>query len=260
MLFRAGRYAIRVCGPDVPASRVQAENDIVAALEIAGVPCIIVLGTVAVDGHTATVIPWLESVRPATWADVGRLAAAMHRVAAPPATPRFDMLGVTRGRLTRLRTEQAATPAELEAAAALQRAETTCERAEQFAARSPRLVHGDLTPGNVLVTEAGPTLHDFENSGAGHPARDLLRPWHGAVRFAGRGAEAAVEFETAYRAAGGASVDRELLRELYCGIDVVGAVWCLAGRALDPVRFTAEAGVRMTTLEQPSGVPTWSAL
>ena len=121
------------------------------------------------------------------------------------------------------------------------------------------IVHGDLTPGNVLVSASGPHLHDFENAGVGPVLWDLVRPARGASRFAGRDIRDRDEFFDAYRGAGGAA-DMSQVQALAPVVDVIGAVWCLAGWALDPARFSQEARNRMETVAAGrASAPTWTA-
>jgi aminoglycoside phosphotransferase (APT) family kinase protein len=43
--------------------------------------------------------------------------------------------------------------------------------------RPGRLVHGDLHPGNVVLSSAGPVLIDWTNAATGHPACDTATTW-----------------------------------------------------------------------------------
>jgi len=42
---------------------------------------------------------------------------------------------------------------------------------------APRLLHGDLHPGNVLMSPAGPVLIDWDNASAGPRAADVAETW-----------------------------------------------------------------------------------
>ena len=57
------------------------------------------------------------------------------------------------------------------------------------------LLHGDLHPGNVILSPAGPVVIDWTNAGAGDPALDVALVW---VICAGVGDPSAEKFASAF--------------------------------------------------------------
>lgn len=195
----------------------------------------------------------------ATPADLGTLAARLHQVSVPDWLPALDPLVNTRRRIAALPGLAVATGAEVRLL------EGTLAAAEEVwgeisghdAARV--VVHGDLTAGNVLTTRSqAHILLDWENSGVGAGVWDAAKLAGGIIRF-GRGAGGWHEFATAYRHRGGPAriTGGGDLLSVY---DLIGTVWTVYGRALDPDRYTAESHVRLATLTDPDQAPRWRPL
>lgn len=91
----------------------------------------------------------------------GRLQAGLHRLSAPPGTPRLT--DVIREHLR-------------DAGVALE----VARRTEARLAALPdgaRLLHGDFHPGNVMLGAQGPVVIDWENATSGPPPADLAMTW-----------------------------------------------------------------------------------
>lgn len=136
---------------------------------------------VFLDGVAWLVTMWalLEPVAPVGAQALGQAARALHRRSlgfheqasgAEPRVPLADPLGAARALLAR--PHRFLTPADQAGLNAL--VEQLTQRWEAELATAPRaLVHGDLHPGNVVVTAAGPVLVDLEYAGVGPVGLDL---------------------------------------------------------------------------------------
>jgi aminoglycoside phosphotransferase (APT) family kinase protein len=106
--------------------------------------------------------------------------------------------------------------------------------------RAGRLLHGDLHPGNVLLTATGPVLIDWTNAGSGPSAFDTATTWLVLACLD------PPEPEVGSRLA---AVRRPLLDGFLAGIDRSAAVAAMpqvaAGRIADPATTDAE----MTRIE-----------
>lgn len=246
VLYRSGPCALRVTGPELNAAAVAAMGRLAHWLNGHEVPTI---GTSEViadhSGYTVAVSDWLEADRVATAAETGTLAAACHRVPLASWMPPFDPLAATR---PRLRTLEGAGLSRGERAL-LHETHRQAEAAVVALAGSDRvaLVHGDLTDHNILYSAGVAWLHDLESAGCGHPWWDLARYRHASLRFTG--AYDWDEYASGYRTAGGDVPGEEDLAQLLVVTDLIGVVWALAGRALDPDRFATQARIRLASLE-----------
>jgi aminoglycoside phosphotransferase (APT) family kinase protein len=120
------------------------------------------------------------------------------------------------------------------------------------------LVHGDLTPGNVLIGDSGPILHDFENIGVGPVCWDLVRPVHAANRYTKEGDEVDA-FLNAYTGHGGVP-DMDMVESLAKVMDLLSTLWSLAGRLLAPEDYARAASVRLNTLATGTVSEPWPSL
>ena len=131
-----------------------------------------------------------------------------------------------------------------------------------FATATPTaLVHGDLHPGNVLMTRRGPVLADLELAGVGPVAYDLV-PAVVAVQRYGEPARSLAEYGRAYGQPVAPAARHGVLRDTY---EMWLTAWALANRHLD-ARHDLEARRRLARWTPvplrpgPLGAPHWSLL
>jgi|694.fasta_scaffold11004_5 hypothetical protein len=123
------------------------------------------------------------------------------------------------------------------------------------------LVHGDLHPGNVLMTRRGPVLADLELAGVGPVAYDLV-PAVVAVQRYGEPARSLAEYARAYGQPIAPAARHGVLRDTY---EMWLTAWALANRHLD-ARHDLEARRRLARWTPvplrpgPLGAPHWSLL
>ena len=111
-----------------------------------------------------------------------------------------------------------------------------------------RLVHGDLTTDNVVVTRRGPLLVDLEMSGVGPASWDLVVPAVATRRFG----QPEADFRAVLEAYGQDPTGWdgfELLCETY---ELLVVAWCVHCSGLSP-RMNEEARLRIGTLLGGSG-------
>jgi aminoglycoside phosphotransferase (APT) family kinase protein len=156
-----------------PGARALAEKEAVAlrAAAVAGAPAPAAFEVVEVDGRPGLVMERLDgadllmSLGARPWTvfsaarTLGRLHAELAEVEAPVGLP--GLFEALRGKL-----ESPLVPGEV------------CERALEaleLLAAGDRLCHGDMHPGNVLMTSSGPRVIDWTNAAFGPPAADVAR-------------------------------------------------------------------------------------
>ncbi|HEU4842593.1 MAG TPA: aminoglycoside phosphotransferase family protein [Ilumatobacteraceae bacterium] len=187
-LFAAGDVVLRVGRPTAPASAAVALADVLRA---AGIPAPEPVEASAVEHGDLAVTAWerldLLDVAP-DWRAVGALVAKVHALdpASLPAAyprPRYDAFPWWR------LDEQLAAVADVVDDAARDGLARAIERTRGWAGATDLVVcHGDLHPGNVVVTADGPVLLDWDLLCAGPPQWDhgmLLRVerWGGDPRW-----------------------------------------------------------------------------
>jgi len=128
----------------------------------------------------------------------------------------------------------------------------------------PRLIHGDFRLGNFIVDEQGlAAVIDWELAHRGDPAEDIgwlcIRSWRfGNDELAAAGLGELDEFQSAYEASGGASIDRQRVRYWEVFGNVKWAIIC-AGQAHDHL-----TGVRrsheLASLGRRVCAPEWDLL
>lgn len=172
-VYRYGNGAVvKVPRPQVPDRWVQLEAEYTAAISSTPVPSPAVLDVTEVDGRTAIVFEHIDG--PSMWELmrssnrsiehlVLELAECQRTIFAtgPPA-------GVD-GLLDRLLVKLDAV--EQIGAEERREARTTALDLPHGAA----LLHGDLHPGNVLMTDDGPVAIDWFDAAIGHPVADVVR-------------------------------------------------------------------------------------
>lgn len=175
---------VKVPRPQVPRHWASKEARFTAAVRRLGAPAPEVIEVVEVDGRDAIVFERVEGrsmwdlilEAPAEVDDRGRELAEIHRrILRCGLPPGID------GLVDRIRSK-------IEAAPDLSDADRT--EAVAVVGRLPRgaaLLHGDLHPGNVLMSADGPVVIDWFDASIGHPVADvvrssiLMRPLDGAA-------------------------------------------------------------------------------
>ena len=163
---------VKVPRPDVPDHWVALEAEFTAAVRTLHVPAPTVIDVVEIDGRTAIVLELIEGR--SLWEHIvdephrvrefaGVLADTQRAIFA--AGPPEGLDGLV-DRMCR----------KIDDVAGL----TDDERAEaaDLAVRQPRgaaLLHGDLHPGNLLMTHDGPIVIDWFDASIGHPVADVVR-------------------------------------------------------------------------------------
>lgn len=172
-VYEYGRGSVvKVPRPNVPAPWASEEARFTLAVRELGGPAPQVLEVVQVAGRDAIVFERVEG--PSMWElirenpdDVdalGRELAEVHlRVV------RTGLPGSVAGLVDRMRTK-------IDAVSLL----TDAERQEALRAlaalpRGAALLHGDLHPGNVLMSPGGPVVIDWYDAAIGHPVADVVR-------------------------------------------------------------------------------------
>jgi len=169
--FGAGAV-VKVPRPDVPDHWAQLEADYTAAVRTLDVPAPSVIDLVEIDGRHAIVFEriggrsmWEHMLDdPKRITEFARLLAETHRrifAAGPP-----DAL---EGLIDRMQKKLA----DVEQISVAERAES-CELAISLP-KGAALLHGDLHPGNVLMTGDGPVVIDWFDASIGHPVGDIVR-------------------------------------------------------------------------------------
>lgn len=163
---------VKVPRDEVPDSWLQFEAEMTAAVRGAGVPSPKVRDVVSWNGRIAVVFEringpsmWEQILeQPATAAAEARNLAAIHTellaTGLPPGPP--DLVDRIQKKVA---TAEALTSAER-------------AQAHDLAAALPHgaaLLHGDLHPGNVLLSATGPILIDWFDAAIGHPVADIGR-------------------------------------------------------------------------------------
>lgn len=192
--FASGDIVIRVGWPEAPAEIGLELLDALTAIGIA-VPTPLPLAPVRADGLTAIALRRLEAVdRPVDWTAVGRMIARLHALdpdsipagypLVDPATlPWWDVVTVLEG------LEVAAGFTDLVDEGSRDALRAAVERSRSWLAQVTDgervLCHGDLHPGNVLMTSDGPVVLDWDlmalapGSWDHIPLLAVIGPWGG---------------------------------------------------------------------------------
>ena len=195
---------IKVTRPTVPEHWPAREARYTAAVRELGAPAPRVHGIVQVEGRDAVVF---ERVRgPSMWealvddpsraADFGHQLASIHQQILRAGLP-LGLVGIVDRMETKIGEVQSFRPSE----------RTEAVRAVGELPRGAALLHGDLHPGNVLMSPSGPAVIDWFDAAVGHPVADvvrsslLIRPFDRAVdrpHMPGASAEMLSELHDAY--------------------------------------------------------------
>ena len=152
VVLRAGHHAVKVYPPGTDAAHLHRTAHALAGTRTALLP---VAGPVVTSSGVVSVSPWLSDRRPVCWAGTGRLLRAFHAEHAHADVPAWDPLR-----------RVVALSADLpdEAAAVLLAARRTLLDA-LAGLHSPLgvgVVHGDVSPANVMRRPDGPVLIDLD--------------------------------------------------------------------------------------------------
>lgn len=158
--------------PGVPRDWLRFEAELTAAVRAAGVPAPLVRDLIEIDTRTALVLEYIDG--PSMWelmvdqpleaAALAQQLASIHRdlmaVGVPSGLP--DMVDRTCRKI-----------ADADQLADLERAEAVA--LADSLPRGAALLHGDLHPGNILMSAAGPVVIDWFDAAIGHPVADVVR-------------------------------------------------------------------------------------
>lgn len=163
---------IKVTRPMVPEHWPAREARYTAAVRELGAPAPEVRGIVQVDGRDAVVFERVHG--PSMWEvlvddpsradELGRQLAAIHQEVLSAGIP-LGLVGIVDRMETKIGEVQSFRDSE----------RTEAVRAVGDLPRGAALLHGDLHPGNVLMSETGPAVIDWFDAAVGHPVADVVR-------------------------------------------------------------------------------------
>lgn len=129
---------------------------------------------IGTDHGTVTVWPWVETSRPATWAEMGPLLKRFHAATrvGPLALPEWNPLGRAANRIDLYAGSASADPTHVEL---LRRRQGAVEQGLSKVRWSMPwgVIHGHVTPSNVLVGPDGPQFIDLDQMALGPREWDL---------------------------------------------------------------------------------------
>lgn len=172
-VYEFGRGSvIKVPRPHVPSHWADMEARFTAAVHEVGAPAPEVREVIQVEGRDAIVFErvrgqsmWeLMVAAPEEGAMLGRELAGVHKQILSAGLP-HEVVGLVE-RMSRK-------VADVEQLTSTERDEAT--QALQHMPRGAALLHGDLHPGNVLLSDGGPVVIDWFDAAIGHPAADVVR-------------------------------------------------------------------------------------
>lgn len=182
-LYRCGEVVLRVGRATAPAT---ASHDVVRWLRGHGIATVEPLEGLTADIDGFAVTGWRlerETRRAVDWAEVGRMVAIVHSlpldevpgsypVPSPTAFPWWDFDELL---------ADVADELDEEARTGLQSAVERHRSWRELVVADATLCHGDVHPGNVMMTSRGPLLVDWDLMCRAHPAWDhaMLASYHG---------------------------------------------------------------------------------
>ncbi len=172
-VFEFGRDAVvKVPRPDTPAHWAEVEADLTAAINTFGLPAPAVLDVVTISGRSCVVFERIDG--PSMWermldhpSDVPVLIDELVTV-----QKMIHAAGLPSG-LPDLTTRLAG-----KVAGCAQISDAHRREAGRIVAELPSgaaILHGDLHPGNVLMSRTGPMVIDWFDASIGHPLADVVR-------------------------------------------------------------------------------------
>ena len=163
---------VKIPRPDVPDHWATLEAEFTAAVRAIGVPAPSVSDVIVIDGRHAIVFERVEG-RP-MWEHMVEEPARIPALARVLAETQRRVLSAgppngLRGKVDRMVMKLNAVP--------LFSAGERIEAVEMVEAlpKGAALLHGDLHPGNVLMTPDGPIVIDWFDASVGHPVADIVR-------------------------------------------------------------------------------------
>lgn len=240
-VYRWGHgIAAKVLMPDVPAEWADLEASFTESVRRVGVPAPEVCEVTAFDGRPAILFRLVDGA--SMWLRmrdhpsditplVGLLVDVQHAIHAAGVPDRLPSL------VSRLRLK-------LDASSELSPAERAAAR--ELLAATPSgcaLLHGDLHPGNVLLSRDGPVVIDWFDATVGHPEADLART---ALLLQPRGATDLRHLPGA-RAETIAEVERSYLEQIRARHEISDTFWCWK-------RLMAASRLAERTDADPSGL------
>jgi hypothetical protein len=152
VVVRAGEYAVKVYPPGTDAAHLHRLATALGSSATAHVP--LWSPVVAADG-VVTLTPWMAEAAPVSWGELGRLLRAFHLEHAEADVPGWTPLSRLPGQV-----------AELSAGAATvlmqARARLLAALADVRSELGVGVIHGDVSPLNVLRSGRGPRLIDLD--------------------------------------------------------------------------------------------------
>lgn len=152
VVLRAGQHAVKVYPPGTDAAHLARIGDALAGTRTAVLP---VAAPVVTSSGVVSVSPWLSDARPVGWAETGDLLRRFHAAHADADVPAWDPLR----RLVALAADLPERAAEVLLAA---RAELLTALDGLHSPLGVGVVHGDVSPHNVMRRPGGPALIDLD--------------------------------------------------------------------------------------------------
>jgi hypothetical protein len=253
-IFVTDDHVLRVGTPNVPAG---ASIDLAVFLADAGlrVPMPAHDDVVEFEDLSVTCWEWLRSIdAPVDWAGVGAMVARLHEIAAPSLPPRIPLPSPTDLSWWDFPAMLARVDPVLDAAARVG-IEAAIDRHRGWKELTGQVVcHGDVHPGNVVMTASGAVLLDWDLLCWAPPGWDHapLLTWAG--RWGGD-RDAYHRFAAGY----GAALDRDEVACCFAELRLVAATLLrLAAAMADPAAMP-EAERRLRYWRGDPDAPMWTA-
>jgi Phosphotransferase enzyme family len=152
VVLRAGHHAVKVYPPGTDAAHLARIGEALAETRTALLP---VAAPVVTSFGVVSVSPWLSDARPVSWAETGELLRRFHTTHEDADVPDWDPLR----RLVGLAADLPEEAADVLLAA---RAELLTALASLHSPLGVGVVHGDVSPHNVMRRSGGPALIDLD--------------------------------------------------------------------------------------------------
>ena len=163
VVLRSGDHAVKVYPPGTDPAHLDRLAHALAASTTVHLP---VVNAVETSHGVVTVTPWLPPARQVSWAELGGLLRTFHDEHAGADVPRWTPLSRLPSQVESLPDEHAVVL--LEARTLL-----LAELEEVASVVGHGVIHGDVSPSNVLRTPSGPRLIDLDWAAHGPREYDL---------------------------------------------------------------------------------------